>query len=96
MEDSHWVIEKPLVTEKSMEILNENNRVVFSVNRRANKIQIKTAVEKIFKVKVISVNTANVIGKQKRFGRNIGLSQEWKKALVRLKEGDKIEFFEGV
>lgn len=96
MEDYHWVIEKPLVTEKSMEMLNENNWVAFSVHRKANKIQIKTAVEKIFKVKVESVNTTNVIGKQKRFGRNIGLTQNWKKALVRLKEGDKIEFFEGV
>lgn len=96
MEDYHWVIEKPLVTEKSMEMLNESNWVAFSVNRKANKIQIKTAVEKIFKVKVESVNVANVIGKQKRFGKNIGVSQNWKKALVRLKAGDKIEFFEGV
>ena len=96
MENYHWVIEKPLVTEKSMEILNENNWVSFSVNRKANKIQIKTAIERIFKVKVVGVNTSNVIGKQKRFGRNIGVSQNWKKALVRLKEGEKIEFFEGV
>ncbi|MFQ5672255.1 MAG: 50S ribosomal protein L23 [Nitrospinales bacterium] len=96
MSDYHWIIEKPLITEKSMEMLHANNWVAFAVHRKANKIQIKTAVEKIFNVKVLCVNTVRVGGKLKRFGRTLGRAKDWKKALVRLKEGDKIEIFEGV
>lgn len=96
MNGYHWVIQKPLITEKTMQMLHENNCVSFAVNRSANKFQIKTAVEKIFNVTVVKVNVANVIGKYRKFGKHVGRTQNWKKALVQLKEGDKIEIFEGV
>jgi large subunit ribosomal protein L23 len=95
MSDYHRVLEKPLVTEKSMEALQESNRVSFKVRRNANKIEVRKAVEKIFEVTVESVNVVTVRGKKKRFGKNIGQSKDWKKAIVKLKEGDKIELFEG-
>jgi large subunit ribosomal protein L23 len=66
------------------------------VNPDANKIQIKNAVEKIFSVTVLQVNTVNVRGKSRRFGKTVGVSKNWKKAMLRLKDGDKIEMFEGV
>ena len=62
----------------------------------SNKIQIRDAVQKVFDVKVLHVNTQVVQGKRKRFGKNIGQSKTWKKAMVQLKEGEKIEIFEGV
>lgn len=92
----HRVIEKPLVTEKSMQMLHETNRVSFRVNPKANKYQVKEAVEQIFKVTVEDVNIMVVRGKHRRFGRNLGYTGEWKKAIVKLKEGDKIEMFEGM
>lgn len=94
--DTFRVIEKPLVTEKSTQLQEIGNWVAFQVNPQANKIQIKNAVEKLFNVKVLRVNTSVVVGKQKRFGRNIGVSKNWKKAMLLLKDGDKIEMFEGV
>ena len=90
------VIEKPLVTEKSTHLQEDGNWLVFRVNPGANKIQIKNAVEKIFNVTVLQVNTVNVRGKSRRFGKNVGVSKNWKKAMLRLKDGDKIEMFEGV
>lgn len=96
MDNHYQIIEKPLVTEKSTEMLHEKNRVTFRVRKDANKAQIKRAVEKIFKVKVLGVNIVNVKGKHKRFGREIGLTKDWKKAILQLKEGDKIELFEGM
>ena len=96
MSDYHKVLEKPLVTEKSMAALQDSNRVSFKVQRNANKIEVRKAVEKIFEVTVESVNVVTVRGKKKRFGKNIGQSKDWKKAIVKLKEGDKIELFEGV
>jgi large subunit ribosomal protein L23 len=96
MSDFHKILMKPLVTEKSMQSLQESNRVSFKVKRDANKIQVRTAVEQIFEVTVESVNMVTVRGKKKRFGRNVGQSKDWKKAIVKLKEGDKIELFEGV
>ncbi len=92
----YQILEKPLVTEKSSQALAETNRVSFRVRRFANKLQIKEAVEKIFSVTVLDVHTLVVKGKKKRFGRQMGMSKDWKKAIVRLKEGDKIEIFEGV
>ena len=92
----YQILEKPLVTEKSAQALAESNRVSFRVRRFANKLQIKEAVEKIFSVTVLDVHTLVVKGKRKRFGRQMGMSKDWKKAIVRLKEGDKIDIFEGV
>ena len=96
MYDSYKILKKPLVTEKSTQMLAEGNWVAFQVHSKANKIQIKGAVEKIFGVTVMRVNTLVVPGKYRRFGRTIGHTKSWKKAMLRLKEGDKIELFEGV
>jgi large subunit ribosomal protein L23 len=96
MSEFHKVLMKPLVTEKSMQSLQESNRVSFKVKRDANKIQVRSAVEQIFEVTVESVNMVTVRGKKKKFGRSVGQSKDWKKAIVKLKEGDKIELFEGV
>lgn len=94
--DIYRIIEKPLVTEKGSGMLADGNWVVFRVNPDANKIQIREAVQKIFDVKVLHVNTQVVRGKRKRFGKTMGQSKNWKKAMVQLKEGEKIEIFEGV
>ena len=94
--DIYRIIVKPLVTEKSTEILQDGNWVTFRVHMDANKIQIREAVEKIFDVKVLRVNTGIVRGKQRRFGKHVGVTKPWKKAVLRLKDGDKIELFEGV
>ncbi|HJL72650.1 MAG TPA: 50S ribosomal protein L23 [Nitrospinaceae bacterium] len=95
MSDYYQILQKPLVTEKSTQMLAEGNWVSFRVNPQANKIQIKDAVEKIFSVTVTKVNTLIVPGKYRRFGRTLGHTKSWKKAMLRLKEGDKIELFEG-
>ena len=92
----HRIIEKPLITEKSMQLLHASNRVSFQVHPKANKFQIKAAVEKIFNVTVENVNVMVVRGKTRRFGRHLGFTGNWKKAVVKLKEGDKIELFEGM
>lgn len=94
--DIYQVIEKPLVTEKGSDMLAQGNWVLFRVNPAANKIEIREAVQKIFDVKVLHVNTQIVRGKRKRFGRTMGHTKTWKKAMVQLKEGDRIEIFEGV
>ena len=91
------VLRKPLLTEKSNNMKSDKNIVCFEVDRRANKIQIKDAVEKMFGVKVVSVATAMVHGKNRRVGRSTGKKPDWKKAFVKIKEGEKkIEFFEGM
>jgi large subunit ribosomal protein L23 len=90
------VLKKPLITEKATLLKESANAVTFAVDPRANKKQIQEAVEKLFKVKVVEVKTMNVSGKTKTRGRVIGRRPSWKKALVVLKPGDKIEFFEGV
>ena len=94
--DIYRIIEKPLVTEKGSNMLANGNWVVFREHPEANKIQIREAVQKIFDVKVLHVNTQIVQGKKTRFGKAIGVSKTWKKAMVQLKEGEKIEIFEGV
>jgi large subunit ribosomal protein L23 len=90
------VIIRPLLTEKNAMLKEVRNKVVFEVAPDANKIEIKRAVEEAFKVSVQSVNVLNIRGKLKRLGRNMGRRRDWKKAVVTLKEGSTIEFFEGV
>jgi large subunit ribosomal protein L23 len=91
---AHDIIIKPIMTEKSNALM-EHNKYTFEVHKNANKIQIRHAVEQIFKVKVLSVNTMNVPSKPKRMGAFIGKTRSWKKAIVALAEGQRIEFFEG-
>jgi len=95
MKEVQKIIRRPLVTEKSTRQKDENRQYVFEVDGNANKIEIQSAVERLFKVKVLEVRTCNVLGKMKRLGRRFGKRADWKKAVVTLKEGDRIEFFEG-
>ena len=97
MAANHYsILEKPLITEKSTMMQEQGNRVMFQVKRSANKLQIKEAVQNIFNVTVLDVNTINVKPKTQRFGRHQGQTKAWKKAIVLLKEGDRIDFFDGV
>lgn len=96
MRDARDIIKKPLVTEKSTSMM-EMGKYSFEVDTKANKVEIKKAVEELFKVKVKDVNTINVTGKMKRMGAFIGRRPSWKKAIVTLEEGSKpIEIFEGL
>jgi large subunit ribosomal protein L23 len=90
------ILKRPLVTEKSTVEKDERNKLCFEVDRRANKIQIKGAVEKIFKVNVLDVATIRMKGKKKRVGRHFTQLPNWKKAVVTIKAGQRVEFFEGV
>lgn len=90
------VIKRILVTEKSTAARDESNKYFFEVDRRANKIEIGAAIEKLFKVKVIDVRVMHVLGKKKRMGKTIGQKSSWKKAVVTLAAGNSIEFAEGV
>ncbi|MBI2761488.1 MAG: 50S ribosomal protein L23 [Chloroflexi bacterium] len=92
---TYAVLLKPLITEKGT-LLAEQNKYAFKVVKGANKLQIKTAVETAFDVHVLKVNTMVMPGKTKRVGRSKGMTPEWKKAIVTLAEGERIEFFEGV
>ena len=85
------IIKAPIITEKSADLAQNKNTITFSVATDANKVQIKQAVEKIFNVKVESVNTVNVKPKKKRVGRYTGKTNKVKKAIVKLKEGSSIE-----
>jgi len=96
MREAHQIIKRPLVTEKSTRQKEEGNQIAFVVDSKANKIEIRQAVEKLFKVKVHRVHTMNLVGKRKRLGKFVGWKSDWKKAIVTLREGDRIEFFEGV
>ncbi|HHV17091.1 MAG TPA: 50S ribosomal protein L23 [Gelria sp.] len=95
MKDYRDVIIKPVVTEKSMDLLADN-KYTFVVDRRANKTQIKNAVENIFSVKVDNIRTINIKGKPKRMGRFEGYTPNRKKAIVTLMPGHKIRLFEGM
>lgn len=90
------VIIQPLLTEKSTGLQEQQNQVLFRVHRTANKLEIREAVEKLFKVRVTSVRTQVVRGKTVRRGRFEGKRSNWKKAIVSLAEGDTIEFFQGL
>jgi large subunit ribosomal protein L23 len=96
MRSIHEVIVKPMITEKSTEQLDRHHAYTFVVDRDANKHEIADAVEKLFNVKVDSVRTMQYRGKQRRVGRYVGRRAHWKKAIVKLREGDTIEIFEGV
>ncbi|HLV10221.1 MAG TPA: 50S ribosomal protein L23 [Halanaerobiales bacterium] len=96
MKDSRDVIIAPLISEQSMEMIEVNNTYTFKVDKRANKIEIRNAVEEIFNVDVLRVNTINVRGKKVRQGFRYGKRPDWKKAMVKLAEGDRIEVFEGM
>jgi len=95
--NANQIIRRPLVTEKSTILREEGNVIAFEVDPKANKIQVKSAVEELFKVKVEEVRLFNVRGKMKRMGRWVGKRRDWRKAYVRLKEGEKApDFIEGV
>jgi large subunit ribosomal protein L23 len=95
-ENAYEILKRPLVTEKSTVEKDARNKLCFEVDRRANKIQIKGAVEKIFKVNVLEVATIKMKGKRKRAGRYFTQLPDWKKAIVTIKAGQRVEFFEGV
>ncbi len=95
MKYAHEILLRPIVTEKSMLARENNNQYVFKVNPAATKLDIANAVEKAFSVKVLEVRTVNVLGKKKRRGRLVGKRSDWKKAVVRLAQGDSIKYFEG-
>jgi large subunit ribosomal protein L23 len=89
------IIRAPLVSEKGTLLAESTHQVLFKVRPEANKIQVKKAVETLFKVKVEKVRMARYLGKVRRVGRSMGRRAEWKKAYVTLREGDKIDFFGG-
>ncbi len=91
------IIRRPIVTEKTTQLREVGNTIAFEVDSNANKIEVKKAIEELFKVKVEEVRLFNIRGKMKRMGRNVGKRRDWRKAYVRLKEGEKApDFFEGV
>jgi large subunit ribosomal protein L23 len=89
------LLKHPHLTEKTVRQKEGHNQVTFLVEPGANKVEIKRAVEELFKVTVLNVNTARFQGKLKRVGRYLGRRSDWKKAVLTLKAGDKIEYFEG-
>ena len=90
MKNIYDVIVRPIVTEKAVSMKDGGNTLCFQVSPDANKTQIKAAVQKLFKVKVADVHTVNTVGKLRRRGRFAGYRSDWKKAYVRLKEGEKM------
>lgn len=97
MKDPYQIIIRPVITEKSTWLKDVNREVCFEVHPNANKIEIKKAMEKLFKVKVERVRIQKMRGKTRRVGRSEGRKKDWKKAYVKLKEGEKmIEYFEAV
>ena len=93
--DARQLIKRPVITEKTTKLMEEN-KYCFMVDPKANKTQIKQAIETIFNVKVEAVNTTNILGKMKRMGKYMGRRPNWKRAIVTLQKGSRIEFFEGV
>ena len=94
--DIYNVIKEPHVAEKGNLQKESFNQISFKVDKRANKVEIKKAVERLFKTKVLDIKTMNIKGKKRRVGRNMGKRPDWKKAIVRLAKGEKVEFFEGL
>jgi len=94
--DIYQIIKEPLSTEKTTVQKSSFNKVSFKVQKRANKVEIRRAVEAIFNVKVLNIRTINVKGKKRRVGRSIGKTSDWKKAIVTLRPGQNMDIFEGV
>ncbi|MGB6009718.1 MAG: 50S ribosomal protein L23 [Desulfobacterales bacterium] len=90
------LIRRPLITEKTNIQKESYNQITFEVDRNANRVEIKRAIQDIFKVKVASVKTIQVKGKTKQRGRITGKRRDWKKAIVKLMPGERIDFFDGV
>ncbi|OEU52593.1 MAG: 50S ribosomal protein L23 [Desulfobacterales bacterium C00003060] len=90
------IVKRPMITEKSTIQKETNNQFSFEVDRKANRVEIRHAIERIFNVRVVKVRTMQVKGKVKRVGRVLGKRRDWKKAIVTLAGGENIEFFEGV
>ena len=97
IKDPHKIILRPVITEKTTQLKDTSGVICFEVARGANKIEIKRAIELLFKTKVAEVRTQTKAGKIRRVGRNLGRTKDWKKAYVRLRKGEKmIEYFEAV
>lgn len=92
--DPHAILLKPILTEKSTALREDLNKICFSVHPRANKIEVRRAVEIALKVKVAKVNLMNMMGKTKRLGRWTGKRSNWKKAVITLRKGEKVDLFE--
>jgi large subunit ribosomal protein L23 len=92
----YQVIKKPLITEKGTMLKEQLNKISLRVDRRANKVEIRKAVETLFKTEVLEVRTMSVKGKKRRIGKSVGKRPDWKKAIVTLAPGKTVEFFEGV
>ena len=93
MKDPEDIIKVPLITEKGSLIAEKSNQVLFKVRPEANKIEVKKAVEVLFKVRVVKVRMIRYLGNIRRVGKKMGRLPQWKKAYVTLKEGDKIDFY---
>jgi large subunit ribosomal protein L23 len=93
--NAHQIFVRPLITEKNTNLM-ALNKYCFQVDQAANKQQIKQAIETIFSVSVVKVHTMNMRGKLRRRGQKLGYTADWKKAIVTLAEGNRIELFEGV
>jgi large subunit ribosomal protein L23 len=96
MKAHHHIIKGPIITEKTQMLRGQGNKVTLRVAASANKIEIRKALEELFKVKVLAVNTITMRGKKKRLGRTEGVRPDWKKAIVTLAPGEKIPGLEGL
>lgn len=90
------ILIRPLLTEKMTALKENENKVAFIVYKKANKIDIKKAIEEAFKIKVAAINVMNIAGKKKKLGRFLGKRPDWRKAIITLKKGEKLELFEGM
>lgn len=94
LRNPHDIIIKPLLTEKSTGLKDRENKLAFKVHKDANRVEVKRAIEEIFKIKVRDVNIMNLKGKKKRMGKFLGKRPDWKKAIVSLKPGEKLDILE--
>lgn len=92
IKDEYYIVNHPILSEKGTRLSEKENKYLFSVARGANKIEIRRAIEKLYKVRVRTVNTMNVRGKKKRMGMTLGKRPDWKKAIVTLEEGETLSF----